>query len=186
MRIPYRARFAIALGFLLLDCKTTNEHPASSLSPDDSWDVSEGPKDEIDWPSQGWPCGPNNPCLAPWFCSAPCGEMGRCALWNDCPTGIVGPVCGCDGKIYADQCDALTTGVMIGGKTCVAPREFFWCGTGSCQKDVEVCMTYNNGEMPHCTNACTDPADPCGCIDGPCSCTTNGNGETFVDCIIWK
>ena len=83
------------------------------------------------------PCSPNPPppdsndtadqetcggvtCGAGEFCDfldGSCGDngtqMGFCRVTQGPCTGSAQPVCGCDGKTYAAQCDAVTAGVSV-------------------------------------------------------------------------
>jgi hypothetical protein len=137
-------------------------------------------------------------CPAGEFCdfgSNSCGgsdETGSCrARPVSCPD-FFDPVCGCDGQIHGNECDANSVGVDLsdsGG--CPLDAGQFACGPRACQRNLEFCQrqgsdiggepdTFGCLPMPQsCSSA------SCSCVSGePCgaNCADDGNGAVTVTC----
>lgn len=66
-------------------------------------------------------CAGGDHCGAGQYCERPqgaCEEVGQCAARPEFCIEIYQPVCGCDGKTYANACKAAAAGASI-----VAERE---------------------------------------------------------------
>jgi hypothetical protein len=137
-------------------------------------------------------CDKSPDCMGGLYCyvsSCAASSYGNCeplmtadggCSWTD------GPVCGCDGKKYADQCQAYAAGTTATPGACPLPigtpctgGDQLGCGIGEyCQ--VAAC----NGAMGACQTmpnvaTCAGADDPvCGCddllYDLPCAAAANG------------
>jgi hypothetical protein len=108
---------------------------------------------------------------------------------KSCESG--GPqVCGNDGHVYANQCQAAKAGHDLAasdGPTCAAPEGTFACGSLFCRTDSELCFypfddCDTSAQPPECLPVLTscDPSD-CKCLtrrdcDGEASCSRQGGG----------
>jgi len=138
-------------------------------------------------------------------CSPGCARTDYCHLASGCgpgtgtcvprPQDCITPeqiVCGCDGKRYANECTANSSGgVDIQAMTgCPAPSGMFWCGTILCAHATQYCQvrtregSISNGyacvDLPIC-----DPAPSCACVmTSSCySCTASANGDLTAMCV---
>jgi hypothetical protein len=110
-----------------------------------------------------------------------------------CPDNAM-PACGCDGKVYGNDCEANLAGVDInddGG--CQAPSAgVFACGAHFCQKGSAYCLVKGSDTPLFPTSyTCTPLPASCGttpscaCLSGaPCSkCTATADGGLQVSCL---
>lgn len=73
-------------------------------------------------------------------CGAADGS-GICTPRPDACDAVLDPVCGCDGRVYDNACEAAAAGIdlqSLGG--CPAPPGEFQCGPGFCDKTDELCQ----------------------------------------------
>lgn len=91
-----------------------------------------------------------------------------------CSDEAPGPVCGCDGSVYASACAAYQAGFDIGHKACgpeSTPVGHFACGTHYCDPTVEWCWI-GEGDVGDIDYECrTLPAEcgtdlDCACLEG--------------------
>jgi hypothetical protein len=109
-----------------------------------------------------------------------------------CPE-IYMPVCGCDGMVYGNDCEAQAAGVDVDlTGSCTPPQgNLFPCGAGFCNLDTEYCQVqvsdvggiddgFTCMALP---NGCGNAPD-CACLSGePCDFNCDGdaaNGLTLT------
>ncbi len=137
-------------------------------------------------------------CPANEFCdfgTNSCGasdETGTCrARPVSCPD-FFDPVCGCDGQIHGNECDANAVGVDLNASGgCPLDATQFACGPRACQRGAEFCQRAGSdiGGEPDSFACLTLPqtcsSPTCSCLAGE-SCGTNcvdeGNGALTVTC----
>ena len=139
--------------------------------------VNDGP----DWPSCGEEkCGADEFCDYRWhWCSVISGQGGGGGVPRKCEDRSAScdtelPVCGCDGNVYASQCDAQQAGVDIGawadaadGPRCQStPAGRFPCGPWFCDPNVAYC-DYQIGDVGDRHVSCQPLPSSCG---GQASC----------------
>lgn len=150
----------------------------------------------------GIPCATNEYCD---FADGSCGgadQLGVCVTRPlFCPVFELPPpgqVCGCDGKLYLDECTAASSGTDLsahGG--CKLPPGKFACGSKVCDTASQYCqITYNDvpgvpayswcGYLPSACTASVPPGGPtCACLAGEaCSstCKKDPSGGFTVTC----
>lgn len=88
------------------------------------------------------------------------------------------PVCGCDGAVHANACEAAMAGVDLSRfGTCAPPSpDYFQCGYKFCKRASEYCafVVIEASNREYCEpipDRCQGDADPCTCIGGddPCA-----------------
>jgi len=102
----------------------------------------------------GGPCG-GAVCAADQYCNYPPGDCGEGGVVpgnygvcqerpTSCDTATPREICACDGRSYANACEAARAGVSVGnGEECAgaAPPGTFACGSYFCRSDGEYCQT---------------------------------------------
>lgn len=98
------------------------------------------------------------------------------------PTGcpdVVAPVCGCDGAVHGNECEAYMAGTDLsahGG--CEAPEGTFACGPRFCRADSTYCQVFLPGVPGPATYSCQPLPEACGSAPD-CSClATEPCGDT--------
>jgi hypothetical protein len=125
-----------------------------------------------------------------------CGAAGEEATCEPLPQGcpdVVMPVCGCDGQVYGNACEAAAAGVDVAEDgMCEPPPGFALCGTQLCEIGVTYCQIsvsdvggFPNGyDCRPLPPTCGNPAD-CTCVaDQSCGefCEVSGDGLVVVSC----
>lgn len=129
--------------------------------------------------SGGAACGEAN-CGAAEYCDwgvNSCGtqdfDEGTCAPSPEGCDAVYQPVCGCDGEVYGNQCEANGGGVDVDAEgDCTAPEGYFGCGYRFCDSTFEYCQVAVSdiGGEPD-VYACQVPAEACDPLS--CDCLTN-------------
>ena len=105
------------------------------------------------------------------LCGVPDYDEGTCKPRPEGCDDFYDPVCGCDGEVYGNSCEANAVGVDVDEEgECAAPDGYFSCGPGFCFVDVNYCMLglSDIGGEPNYWNCMAVPA---GCTNGPdCTC----------------
>ena len=109
------------------------------------------------------------------FPAESCGMADMAGVCQPRPDGCddnFEPVCGCDGKVHSNECEARAAGtdVAIAGG-CQAPQGSFACGAGFCDLATSYCRRVGSDvagvpDEHTCTalpGACQDPAT-CACL----------------------
>jgi hypothetical protein len=116
-------------------------------------------------------------CADGFYCDYPANTCGVADEPGTCRIRPLGcddnyePVCGCDGEVHGNACDASAAGVDLndlGG--CTAPLDMFGCGHGFCDVGLSYCQIYGSdvAGVPS-DHACVGV--PSGCGDAPdCAC----------------
>ncbi|MCA9663878.1 MAG: hypothetical protein KC486_36470 [Myxococcales bacterium] len=127
-----------------------------------------------------------------------CGESrsdkGTCELAPDGCDDVYMPVCGCDGQVHGNECEAHGAGTDVaaaGG--CEAPEGYFPCGYMYCDVATSYCQVSLNdvvGEPDY--YQCNPLPEACGkeqvcdCLaEEPCfefECSDDGNGGLTTTC----
>jgi hypothetical protein len=121
-------------------------------------------------------------CPAGFFCDYPddlCGAADGPGVCSESPSAcddIYQPVCGCDGKIHANSCEAYGVDIDVAIQGCTAPTGLFQCGSGFCASAKDYCLHsisdvvgepdgYNCHPLP---SSCQWPSDmpDCACVAG--------------------
>lgn len=86
-------------------------------------------------------------CSEDEWCDSPVNQCAEDPNPGECkarPTGcddILLPVCGCDGKVYPNECEAQAVGVDVGeGVDCEPPEGLFQCGFIFCDPGSQFCV----------------------------------------------
>ncbi len=126
------------------------------------------------------------------LCGASNG-LGTCESRPDLCQPVERPVCGCDGIVYDNECEAYVAGVDVSAQSgCATPVGTFACGPQFCTQGIEYCEFKPSGvvqqpSMYQCVpfpNGCTGRGD-CGCLaDEPCgdSCEESDDGDFTLTC----
>ncbi len=153
----------------------------------------------------GLPCKPGLICASDEFCDFPLcgdGECGLCSEDGVCrkkPTSCAGLekrlVCGCDDKVYDNDCEANRAGAraMTHSGGCSPPAGTFTCGETFCKLGSEICEEQSNGDGSISDGCVASPgscaADDCDCVlaalgtSDRCSSCTTGNGGAILQCL---
>ena len=122
------------LGLFVLLLSACNEHGSGGVFPDG------GGSGRACGGFAGTSCGSNEFCD---FGRNSCGatdEQGTCrARPQSCPD-LFAPVCGCDGVVHSNECDANAAGTDVSAiGSCPVPAGSFACGFRTCDKATEYC-----------------------------------------------
>jgi hypothetical protein len=81
------------------------------------------------------------------------------------------PACGCDGKVYANDCEANAAGVDVDDQgVCTPPAGMFECGAHFCQLQSTYCQRVG-ADVPNFPANYTCRALPAACGTAPtCAC----------------
>jgi hypothetical protein len=114
---------------LLAGCSRANVAPAAATVPVPTTAVAPAsdapPVDDSESCQSNADCGAKQVCTHPGGRCGKNGELGKCLDRPHVCPAFAGarryPTCGCDGKVYVDQCDALRRGVdILVDRGCVA------------------------------------------------------------------
>lgn len=125
-----------------------------------------------------------------------CGGDDSLGVCTERPTNCVEiyePVCGCDGNVYGNGCEANAAGVDInwlGG--CTPPGGHFACGVGFCPVDTYYCRIvvsdiagWDNEYSCHPYPSGCGSTPSCGCMTAePCGdiCEVDAGGNITLTC----
>jgi hypothetical protein len=108
-----------------------------------------------------------------------------------CPA-VYMPVCGCDGQVHGNECEALAAGADVsafGG--CTPPPGTFACGWRFCPRSGTYCSALVGGPAggpgsydcaPLPTSCGNTPSCSCLQVGPACQCTQSPNGDLTVRC----
>jgi hypothetical protein len=132
----------------------------------------------------GLECDPTEWCD---YAANTCGGLDQSGVCKPRPMGcdlLYAPVCGCDGMVHGNECEAQSNGHDInlnGG--CTAPGGSFACGAGFCELGTHYCEVIGSdvgGELTQYScksipNGCGD----CTCLmSEPCGANCEGIAQT--------
>jgi hypothetical protein len=98
-------------------------------------------------------------------------------------------VCGCDGKLYANECLAYQAGTNVAlANECTLPDNRFACGDAICTREEQICQVLYSPERMYESYRCNSGlacrksfSDTCGCPSTvECTCTLESPGA--VNC----
>lgn len=114
-------------------------------------------------------CGADEYC--DWVGDA-CGppESGVCTPLPDGCDAVYMPVCGCDGEVYSNACEAARAKVDVAAAdTCTPPEGFFPCGFTLCEAAFNYCQRDVSDTGDPDTFFC-NPLPEQGCDPPSCAC----------------
>lgn len=130
--------------------------------------------------SRDQPCGPAFYCTAADQCGSSTSPYGLCQKRPDsCPTNV-DPVCGCDGQVYNNACEANRLGHLLSSDgRCPTPAGMFPCGYGFCAHGVAYCaVTIGSAfEQPSVPYSCV--ALPAACMSAPTCSSCFASASNF-------
>jgi hypothetical protein len=116
--------------------------------------------------------------------------MGECMPLPEGCGDIYAPVCGCDGQVHSNICDANALGLDVDAEgDCPTPEGYFRCGYLFCNPEIEYCqIQYSDiGGVGHSYGCVQPPECPEGitcdclteelCFDSGCAETKDGGIE---------
>lgn len=109
-------------------------------------------------------------------CTTVADAGGMCRPIPEACDAVLDPVCGCDGQIYSNECEANTASVSL-GSGCQVPAGQFACGPRFCDLGTSYCArTHNEGgsDLFVCAPlpASCGAVPSCACFAGvACACT---------------
>jgi len=123
-------------------------------------------------------CGADELCDYSYHWCGPPPDLGEdppsCVAKPTTCDDVYSPVCGCDGAVYANQCEAHSQGVDTGAETCgpeVTPAGLFPCGYRYCDPTASYCLD-DEGDTGDRWFSCEalpqgcDPSAPdCSCLE---------------------
>lgn len=158
------------------DTSATSSSPTSTSVATDGGSTSEATASGGSGPGQA--CGEAS-CAAIEYCdwnANTCGtqpwDAGSCVGRPDGCAAVYEPVCGCDGQVYGNGCDASVAGIDVDADgECEAPEGYFRCGYRFCNIGVEYCQVAISdvGGEPD-GYSCVQTGMPCEPFD--CDCLT--------------
>jgi hypothetical protein len=142
----------------------------------------------------GVDCSTSQFCdFQPSDCGASRGSTAMCAPRPGMCPDIYAPVCGCDGVVHGNSCDANAAGTDYDETNpCAPPRGFFPCGWMFCAEGSQYCQIVlsdvagfdNEYSCPALPGPCGNNPD-CSCVAGEACgnmCTDDGSGNLTVTC----
>jgi hypothetical protein len=138
-------------------------------------------------------------CTGTQYCNSPSNRCGTLDTASSCAarpqgcTANVDPVCGCDGQVYGNECEANAAGQDIsnlGG--CTMPTGTFACGPRYCMKGTQYCEAMVGGAITnpgsyacHALPAGCGTTPTCACITGSAcgNCTMSAGGDIMTACL---
>lgn len=173
-------RTCLLLGVLLAGC---DEHGKGGHFPDGGGGGRDGG-------GSGRPCGgfAGTQCSANELCDFgrdSCGatdESGTCRARPTSCDDQLAPVCGCDGVVHSNQCDANAAGTDVDAfGSCSLPPGEFACGFRSCDRATEYCQrgVSDIGGEPDSFD-CRPLPSSCG-ASASCGCLTQEPCGDFCD-----
>ncbi len=142
-------------------------------------------------------CSPSQPCASTHFCDYPdnlCGQgqPGKCEIRPKGCYAVYQPVCGCDGAVSGNDCEAYTKGSDVNAKGACTLTGYFACGEQFCSTSGEYCergVSDVGGEpdsfkcmplpsgCPGGVNCACLTAEPCGSL-----CEADAQGNITLTC----
>jgi hypothetical protein len=95
---------------------------------------------------------------------------------------IADPVCGCDNRIYSNECDANAAGVDVNAfGSCPVPAGRFACGFRLCEQSFEYCQRVGSDIGGEPDGFSCRPLPPCG-GDVTCGCLQDAGEPCAENC----
>ncbi len=144
------------------------------------------------------------PCVEGAYCAQSdphielCVDVGICAPQPLSCDDTYDPICGCDGELYGNPCEAAKAGVGSRGSFgCDPPEGSFSCGSSFCALDSEYCeYIIGHGQLPawSCLPLpCDGGLSGCACLAEPLCpeemlfaaeyCQETESGGVVVGCV---
>jgi hypothetical protein len=140
-----------------------------------------GPDGQCQCPSDRYCYGGNSEC-------SPNAATAQCLLRPTTCDDQVRSVCGCDGKVYANECLAYQAGTSMAlASACSLPDTLFACGDVLCTRETQLCRVLFAPERNYESYRCEDGlgcrkafSETCGCQTGDlCTCETIAPGAVM-------
>lgn len=156
----------------------------------DSQSTTEPDDDPEDAGDGGIVCSPSAPCPGAMVCnygdhSCGGGKPGTCVEQVSCNGAPAETACGCDGKIYASRCAAISAGTDTSKiAACSTPANTFRCGDLYCGPGDACGIRKDDTYFCRPLNGCTLG---CACLDVLLGCLIGGqcgveDGHLVVKC----
>jgi len=123
-------------------------------------------------------CSLNANCVRGQIClprSGACGNRTFPGMCQPARTGCADDepaVCGCNGQLYPNECEADGAGVDVGvaaQRECIPPSGTFACGFRFCRHPAQLCVV-DGTQNPYSTGYSCPPVPAACAVDRTCAC----------------